>query len=239
METDHRDTARARILEIAVDDGVIPVVTAHEDTVATDLIEKAGVDLDVLGVVHQHRTGAGDGPVSLQQELVGFAEERTVRTREGEALESEVLNRSRRRCPDHIEKLVLRRKLDGCAGEVGSRGRPEIELPRRFLVVPLASSVQLLENVLDHAVVRVHSLAPVVVAYPLIGHRRAALPGDDEIVATPLRIVLGADVTRPFGRIGPFADAAGVDAVRRVAVEYLGGVVIRIPGEYLAFAVQE
>ena len=49
----------------------------------------------------------------------------------------------------------------------------------------------------------------------------------------------GPDVTRPFGRIGPFADVGRIDAVGCVPVEYLGGVVIGIAREYLAFAVQE
>src|SRR5450631_3945508 len=122
---------------------------------------------------------------------------------------------------------------------MGSGRRIEIGLAGGFPVVPLASSVELLEDIFDHAIGGMHAVAAVVVADPLVGHRRAALPGDDEVIASPLRLVRGTNVTRPLGGIGPFADAGGVDAVGGVAVEDLGSVVVRIPREYLAFAVQE
>jgi hypothetical protein len=95
QEADHRDAARAYLLEVASDDGVIPVAAAHEDAVATDLIEKAGFAPDVLGIAHEYRAGSGDGPVSLEQGLVGLAEQGTVGARERETLEGYGLDRRR------------------------------------------------------------------------------------------------------------------------------------------------
>jgi len=133
----------------------------------------------------------------------------------------------------------LRRKLYGRGAKISSSGRIEIELPSRFSVEPFTGSVELLENVFDHAVRGMHAAASVIVADPTVGHRCAGFCRDDEVVAPPLRIVQGADVARTFGWIGPETDARGADGVGCVAIKYLGGVVIRIPREYLALAVQE
>ena len=138
------DSSRADIRDPVARDLDVRAAHAHLDAVVADVLDAAAGDGASLGVIEQQRAGHFDSGLE-RRGIVG--RRLPLGMRKGEAFETEVVDRGAR-APDHPHHLRQPRRDDLGRRHLLSRPRQIVQPSARPIEIPLAGSVQRLEDVL-------------------------------------------------------------------------------------------
>ena len=234
---DERDAVGTGAVDVTAPYRDPSVVVVDEDGVAARLVDDRILDAAVLRAVEDDRAAAIRGPVAAQQRLA-VLHERAGGVAKSQTLERDEADRPPRRASE-FDEMAEADHFDVCPRGIGPRRRIEVESPRPGVVEPLPGGIELLEDVLDHAIPGVHAHAAVVLPAALIGHAAArVLAGDPVMVVAPFMHMHRVDESA--AGVGPAGGALGAEGVGREPVEVTHGrVEVRVAGHPLAAAVDE